>query len=239
MSNTMDTSSESSLTNVSDAFELERSFDVKKTRKALESSDIDILSNIYDEMINMVVWQRSLSSECTENVESILSIMPTLKIEEKIEPKNAYSLLKESLKAVEDRDAFCEDVATLVDMFCCLFDLRAAGLRLSILDNAMCPRFHVDHVPCRLVTTYIGDGTQWIAHEKVNRAKLGLGSGGLLDEESGLYASASDIHHISNGEVALLKGESWSGNEDAGLVHRSAFPKPGDKRLLLTLDFAF
>lgn len=52
----------------------------------------------------------------------------------------------------------------MVDMFCCLFELKRAGLRLTVLDRAMCPRFHVDRVPCRLVTTYLGAATEWLPH---------------------------------------------------------------------------
>ncbi|WP_428354217.1 DUF1826 domain-containing protein [Methyloprofundus sp.] len=36
---------------------------------------------------------------------------------------------------------------------------------------------------------------------------------------------------------ALLKGERWEGNENAGLVHRSPAINEGERRLLLTLDF--
>ena len=37
--------------------------------------------------------------------------------------------------------------------------------------------------------------------------------------------------------VALLKGESWGGNQGAGLIHRSPQILEEKKRLLLTLDF--
>jgi len=42
---------------------------------------------------------------------------------------------------------------------------------------------------------------------------------------------------LSTGDVALLKGESWLGNEGGGLVHRSPGLSNKKKRLLLTLDF--
>ena len=54
---------------------------------------------------------------------------------------------------------------------------------------------------------------------------------------SGLFASFKDIQEIRQGEVALLKGEGWVGNEGAGLVHRSPQLKNNEKRLLLSLDF--
>ena len=101
----------------------------------------------------------------------------------------------------------------------------------------MCSRFHVDNVPCRLVTTYAGCSTQWLPQHSVDRTKLGKGSNGLPDELSGVYRSAEDIQQLNNGDVALFKGARWEGSKQIGLVHRSPTPKPGETRLLLTLDF--
>mgnify|MGYP000570713948 CR=1 FL=1 len=48
---------------------------------------------------------------------------------------------------------------------------------------------------------------------------------------------AALIQQISAGQVALLKGEKWQGNEGAGLIHRSPALAAGERRLILTLDW--
>ena len=101
----------------------------------------------------------------------------------------------------------------------------------------MCPRFHVDKVPCRLVTTYSGVATEWLPHHAVNRQQLGKVNHQAGDNGSGLYLDQQDIRSLCCGDVALLKGERWQGNENAGLVHRSPMLSSGNRRLLLTLDF--
>ena len=121
-------------------------------------------------------------------------------------------------------------------MFCVLFDHDRVGLRLRVLDSAMCPRFHTDKVPCRLLSTYYGVASEWLAHDLVDRSKLGKGNNGQPDAESGLFQSEEDINRLKIGDVAMLKGELWEGNENAGLVHRSPEVPTGDKRFLLTLD---
>ena len=128
-------------------------------------------------------------------------------------------------------------MAKLVDMFCYLFELKRTGLRLRILERAMCPRFHVDRVPCRLVSTYCGSGSQWLQNAGLDRTKLGAGHQELSDEESGLMTANTKIHSLNVGDVALLKGETWQNNEGKGLVHRSPALAAGEKRLLVTLDF--
>ena len=125
----------------------------------------------------------------------------------------------------------------LVDMFCFLFDLEEAGLRLSVLQEAMCPRFHVDRVPCRLITTYRGIATQWLPQHRVDRSKLGAGNQGLPDTTSGIYQNPQHIESLNTGDVALLKGESWNENKGGGIVHRSPQPINGERRLLMTLDY--
>ena len=65
------------------------------------------------------------------------------------------------------------------------------------------------------------------------------GNNGLKDEESGLFQSKDHINRLNIGDVAMLKGELWEGNESAGLVHRSPELLAGERRLLLTLDFSY
>ena len=46
-----------------------------------------------------------------------------------------------------------------------------------------------------------------------------------------------NINRLKTGDVAILKGELWEGNENAGLVHRSPQVPTNHKRFLLTLDY--
>ena len=48
---------------------------------------------------------------------------------------------------------------------------------------------------------------------------------------------AQEIQQLQSGDVAVLKGELWAGNENAGLVHRSPAVGSGANRLLLSMDF--
>ena len=59
----------------------------------------------------------------------------------------------------------------------------------------------------------------------------------MPDDQSGLFNNLQDIQQLHQGEVALLKGESWEGNQGAGLIHRSPNLIDQTKRLILTLDF--
>jgi hypothetical protein len=102
----------------------------------------------------------------------------------------------------------------------------------------MCPRFHVDRVPCRLVCTYGGLGTEWLEDSFVERSKLGRGANGLADEESGAILDLEAIEKMPSFAIGLLKGSAWEGNELNGVVHRSpSLNAATPRRLFLSLDF--
>lgn len=210
-------------------------------RRAAKERNANVLPHIYDQNTNIVIWQRDLEQALTNAVNTLISTNAIKPLELAVSPDDAFDKLVTALKPDDNNrvetDALCKDIALLVEMFCCLFDLKRAGLRLKILDKPMCPRFHVDKIPCRLVITYQGVATQWLNHSDVERSKLGTGNLGKPDEESGLFKSLNNINQLQQGDVALLKGEYWDENEGAGLVHRSPPVAANEQRLLLTLDF--
>jgi len=205
-------------------------------RTGSESANPCVLGDIYQDLHNIVIWRRELSADLMAGVDELLKSKRSLQVAISITPQNALDAVREALQGYPCANELSEDINALVEMFGCLFDLDCVGLRLAALDHAMCPRFHVDRVLCRLVTTYQGTATQWLPHHLVDRSKLGFGNNGLTDKLSGIYQSDSDIQRLNQGDVALIKGELWQGNENAGLVHRSPSPKPGERRLVLTLD---
>ena len=209
-----------------------------KIRRAAQSRESEVLTDIYHEQTNIVIWHRELSETLKNSVSTFLDSNSSFQTSMTVTPQSALSRLSAALGDTTQLE-LSENIAELVDMFCCLFELKRAGLRLATLDRAMCPKFHTDKIPCRLVTTYQGIATEWLPHQAVNREKLGLGSKGKPDNQSGIFNSQQDIQRLFSGDVALLKGELWEGNENAGLVHRSPALPEGQRRMLLTLDFCY
>ncbi|MEY8714838.1 DUF1826 domain-containing protein [Francisella philomiragia] len=197
-----------------------------------QSKDKLVLSDIYDDNINISIWQRNISENLAIAAKNYIresSSTHTLPII--VKPLDVKEQLTKQLPNFPLRNYLIEDITEIIDMFCYLFDLEQAGLRLAIIDKAMCPRFHVDHVPCRLITTYSGTGSEWLYNEEVDRNLLGKVDNPFLNKNT-------NIQKLNTGDIALLKGESWIGNSGSGIVHRSPNIVDGERRLLLTLDFA-
>jgi hypothetical protein len=206
-------------------------------RQGIEDTQHTVLTDIYQEDTNMVVWKRNLANNLEQAADAIIESQPTLEELLVVSPEEAFDAIKKLLGSSPEAEVLAEDIANLVDMFCCLFDLKRGALRMTVLDRAMCPRFHVDRVPCRLVTTYQGIATEWLPHNVADRSKLGTGNMGKPDVLSGLFEHISDIQQLKSGDVGLMKGELWHNNEGAGLIHRSPQVPNNTRRLVLTLDF--
>ncbi|OYQ16390.1 hypothetical protein B7L09_17530 [Pseudomonas mandelii] len=192
------------------------------------------LTRVLEDGVNLAVWQRQLPAHISDFGCMLLSLneplAESLVLElpnEDTEP-NLHGLAS-GFSDLEGYAGFIADVSWLVSAFACLLGAKRIGLRVRVLDKAMCPRFHVDHVPVRLITTYCGIGSQWLKEGVMDRQKLGKPEAEPTEN--------SLVEHIASGEVALLKGEKWHGNEGFGLIHRSPQPAPGERRLILTLDW--
>jgi len=206
-------------------------------RRVVQGHSHQVFGDIYDPLANMAVWQRQLAPSLAQACDELMKASDSsLQLVMSVTPSNVQAEVEQQLGGFSHANALSQDIALLVEMFCCLFELKRVGLRLTTLDRAMCPRFHVDKVPCRLVTTYSGAGSEWLEQQDVNRTKLGTGNQGLSDQQSGLYEHEQQIEQLASGDVALLKGEKWYNNEGGGLVHRSPQVEQ-TRRLLLTLDF--
>lgn len=193
-----------------------------------------VLADALEDAVNLAIWERCLSASVEAFVSCLLEtsshLAESLALElpsEDAEPD--LQGLAAGYRHIEGHADFVADVGWLAQAYSCLLGARRIGLRLRILDRTMCPRFHVDYVPLRLITTYVGAGSQWLEEGAMCRSQLGNPA-----EEPG---SERVIHQLECGHVALFKGEKWSGNEGKGLIHRSPQMEVGEKRLVLTMDW--
>ncbi|MDP2146231.1 MAG: DUF1826 domain-containing protein, partial [Pseudomonas sp.] len=190
------------------------------------------LADILDNGVNLALWQRQLPLHIAEFGALLVSLNEPLaeSLVVELDSEDAEPNLQglaAGCRDLEGYDGFIADVAWLVSAFACLLGAKRIGVRLRLLDKAMCPRFHVDHVPVRLITTYAGIGSQWLREGVMDRRQLSQ-----ADAEP-----TERIEQIHCGEVALLKGEKWRGNEGYGLIHRSPALAANERRLILTLDW--
>ncbi len=110
-----------------------------------------------------------------------------------------------------------EDVTTLAQTFSDLMSAQFLRLRLDVVTNNACRRFHIDAIKARLICTYRGTGTQY-----------GISTDG--DDPRRVFT-------VQTGSPMLLRGTLWPETPASGLLHRSPpIEGSGETRLVLVLD---
>jgi len=155
----------------------------------------------------------------------------------KADQKLSSKLLKDNaLPSLAGREAFLADLDLLSILYLDLIGCPQIGVRLEVLNSAMCPKFHVDKTGIRMLCTYIGHGTQWLDDAYADRSKLGMVAVRQDDSDYGLILNQSGVHEVPTFAIALLKGSLWQGNHLRGIIHRSPAILNQQTRVLLAFD---
>ncbi|AWW74492.1 hypothetical protein CD351_08645 [Erythrobacter sp. KY5] len=189
-------------------------------RSARFSNDAQILGDIRESSCNLAVWKRAPLPQAADFVNEM---KPDLRFTEKVSAMKR-TLTEQLYSGGAARSPICravvEDVAMLAHKFSAIADVDALDLRLVVVTNDACRKFHADYVSTRLITTYFGTGTQWLDDQEVERLRAG--------EEP------RTINSLATGDVGVFKGKLAT-NKPA--IHRSPpISATGEKRLLLVLN---
>ncbi len=185
------------------------------------SRDADILGEIISPGIAAAVWQRTpepafqswIDQLKREELPELRTVVPVHLAEAAV----IAACETAGTQACAHRDVLASDIAALAVMMARIMNIRHVRLRLDVADEVMCPKFHIDHVPARLLCTYRGPGTQYVP------------TASELDP--------SRIRQLNTGAVAIFRGGLWDTGEVTGIKHRSPDILPGEKsRILLVID---
>jgi hypothetical protein len=178
--------------------------------------DRHVLASIHEPSVNVAVWARMLPADLGPEIAARASrkddfegIFDAAEIKEGrlFEPADAASPLR-------------ADVGRLLQLFAALSGVPRIQVFFGAVRNDQCRRFHVDYVRLRLVTTYLGPGTEWLPEDAVCRERLELAPPSPAEANRQIVRDGSKIRRANAGDVVLLKGERYPGNERAA-VHRS------------------
>lgn len=151
-----------------------------------------------------------------------------------------------------------DDVARLSAQMARLLSTRHLLLRVELVRDDACRKFHCDTLKARLICTYSGKGTEFGVPES-GPPEFGANEFGISEFEgselggselSGFEGDAPPlptspspsipkIDHVPTGAPILLKGKQWPGYYERTLLHRSPpIENGGDPRLVIALNEA-
>lgn len=194
-----------------------------------------VLSEIFSDTTSVALWRRASQPNIQDYFENVFSRLG-LGLNGVFEIDSLKQQLDLALPDDKAKQDVVEDIFLLSDMLTCLFNCQSVGLRLVPLTSAMCPSFHIDNIPVRLVNTYLGTGTEWLPLEALSETKPMSHNPHTTKTKFGKYYEKTSIQTLNAFDVGLLKGKAWQGHEHLGAVHRSCQLDEADRRVLLTLD---
>ncbi len=182
--------------------------------------DPDALAHTLDPGVAAAVWQRPRDAAFAEWIDTLApDALPALRV--KVAPAHAGDAVRAACARAGTprgamRERLAEDVGALALIFAGLMAAPMLGLRLDVVADDACRRFHCDRVTARLLCTLRGRGTQFV-----------VGAPGTEPAET---------QELSTGSAAIFRGALWPG-ETTRLLHRSPpVAGRGETRLLLVLD---
>lgn len=187
---------------------------------ARRSSQPEVLSAIKEDGVSLAVWERNgpreLDQLITEETRLVRFTCPLDELETRLEAELAAN----GFAPVPQAADLIEDIEGLAGHFCEIMGTRNVDLRLEVVTTNACRKFHGDYVKARLITSYLGEGTQWLEHSDAQRVAKGL--------------EPYEIKQLSLGDVGMFEGKLAT---DEPIIHRSPpIEGTGQTRLLLVLN---
>jgi hypothetical protein len=187
---------------------------------AVTGADSAILQNIGRDNCNLAIWERG---KIPDYAPLIADTAEPIRIE--CAPCDLGTALRQALShngfdAPHLHAPFTSDVALLAQSFCTTLAVSRLEVRLEVVTTDSCRKFHADYVSARLITTYVGPGTEWLDAKSADQVAKG--------------AEPLRINRMNAGDVGIFKGKMATLHP---AIHRSPpIATSGEKRLLLVLN---
>jgi len=119
-----------------------------------------------------------------------------------------------------------EDIQRLGEIFSMVSGESGWRARTETVTDRACPRLHEDATPLRMITTYLGAGTEWLFASE---------AGDDLDVRK--TSTRTRLRTVAPGAVAMIKGSEAGRSEDGALVlHRSPAASRARPRHVCVMD---
>jgi len=186
----------------------------------VSSRTCDALLAIGEPAINMAIWEREpIAALASLKLAGLTDIRVTSSLRELPDVLDV-ELTKARYADGPERQALSSDIMALAERFAAIMNAERVEIRLEVVTTNACKKFHADSVTARLITTYIGQGTQWLSNDDAANCDCD---------------QPHDVRQLGTGDVALFKGRIWSA--DAPAIHRSpAIAGTGEVRLVLVIN---
>ena len=195
------------------------------------SLEVAVLGQLQQHDVNLVSWRRELPANLDEQLVEWALRFPARFDQIVSMPSYDLSAAVHGL-AEPARTWLTTDIAVLLAQLAHLANAPRLRVSFGAVRTNQCPKFHVDYVRYRLMTTYTGPGTEWVPDDAVRREALNHPVECPREANKEIVRDASAVRHGAVGEVLVMKGARHETGR--GAVHRSP-PIEGTGQLRVAL----
>lgn len=186
--------------------------------------DLGDLCRIEADGVEAVIWHRVMPTGVFEflrhypphNVENVRICVKTAEAEDRVQ-----SVFR-NWRGMSDpvRDWLAADIAVQAQQLSAILGAPRVVVRLEVVRDDACRKFHKDWVRARLICTYSGPGTEY-------------------GEVTAAGEPPQRVRSVPTGSPILLRGKAWSSGVVDEVLHRSPpIEHSGQSRLVVVIDEA-
>jgi hypothetical protein len=186
----------------------------------LASTDARVIEQIRDGGLSLVLWKRRLPRGLRDALRQWAAQSPARL--ERVTSDDAW--VEAALPGFPQgpaRTYLAADLRALLHRFRTVSGKRTVKVSFGTVTGDQCRKFHADYQGLRLITTYLGPGTEWLPEHAVRRDALveppecPATANGLIVRDPRL------VQHAQAGDVLILRGHDGVTGAALGAVHRS------------------
>jgi Protein of unknown function (DUF1826) len=184
--------------------------------------------------VDVSIWQRDVPPPLARPLEAFVGTTETPSFDRIVAAETPA--IDEAVSRVPAplRAALASDMSWLLAYFAEVTCAARFRLFLGIVRDDQCRKFHVDAVAMRMVTTYVGPGTEWIPEASVDRDALGRMIERPSQANAAIARNPAAVCRAHRGDVLMLKGARHPDARGRGAVHRSPpIEQGGEHRFVL------
>jgi len=180
----------------------------------------EVLEQIRDGSLSVVIWERRLPRGLRDALRRWLVQEPP-RFEGFAGDAAWVDAALQGLVSSPARTFLAQDLQSLVQRFRLLTGTGSVKISFGAVTGDQCRKFHADYQRLRLITTYLGPGTEWLPEHAVRRDALFEPPACPVTANQLIVREPGQVRRANAGDVLLLRGHDGVTGAALGAVHRS------------------
>lgn len=192
-----------------------------------------MLARIGDDALSLVIWQRRLPRALRGGLRHWAARDP-VRFEVCVEHDDWIESALEGFPHGDGRAFLVSDITQLLGRFRQLASSANVKVSFGTVRGDQCRKFHADYHRLRLITTYLGPGTEWLPEAALRREALVDPPACSTTANQLIVKDPALVQRAHSGDVLVLRGHDGVNAGGLAAVHRSPpIEQSGKTRVVL------